>query len=226
MKFGRKLIYGFAAAVIFVISFAASASAITIPTSTGDRIVTQKISSVSCSAMTSPAGVRCILSAVSSGTYTLEFHDVEVGPNLDAAWYQNDLITKLTAEGLMEAGDDPGDGRGDPDADGTDPIERDTGTVNSKCTSILPPSWCEGNDGGGVIEILNLVLNIMTMGMGILATIGLIIAGIQWLTARDKEDQVVKAKSRIFNIVIGVIVWGIMWLVLSWLLPGGLDLSL
>lgn len=97
--------------------------------------------------------------------------------------------------------------------------------VEERCTSILPPSWCT-EDGAGIAGILNLVLNIMTAGMGILATIGLVISGIQWLTARDKEDQVVKAKSRIFNIVIGIMVWGIMWLVLQWLLPGGINLEI
>lgn len=89
----------------------------------------------------------------------------------------------------------------------------------SKCTSILPESWCEVD---GVWGVLNLALSIMTMGTGVLATIGLVISGMQWLTARDKEDQVVKAKNRIFNIVIGIMVWGLMWLVLQWLIPGGI----
>lgn len=88
-----------------------------------------------------------------------------------------------------------------------------------QCSSILPESWCKEN---GVWEILNLVLSISTAGIGVLATIGIIISGIQWLTARDKEDQVVKAKSRLFNIVIGLLTFGIMWLFLQWLLPGGL----
>lgn len=95
------------------------------------------------------------------------------------------------------------------------------------CTSILPGEWCESDVSGdasqnGVWEILQLVLNIMTAGVGVLATIGLVISGIQWMTARDNEAQIVKAKSRIFNIVIGIVVWALMWVVLSWLMPGGL----
>ncbi|MFV0485171.1 MAG: D-alanyl-D-alanine carboxypeptidase family protein [Candidatus Saccharimonadales bacterium] len=86
------------------------------------------------------------------------------------------------------------------------------------CASILPDSWCESN---GVWEILNLVLNIATLGIGILATIGIVITGIMWLTARDNEQQVVKSKNRMFNIVIGIMVWGLLWLFLSWLIPGG-----
>ena len=98
----------------------------------------------------------------------------------------------------------------------------DVGEVNSVCTSILPASWCEEGDTG-INGILNLVLNLMTMGVGILAAVGLVLSGIQWMTARDNESQVVKAKSRIFNIVIGLALWGIMYLLLSWLTPGGLD---
>lgn len=107
----------------------------------------------------------------------------------------------------------------------TNPNPNSDADVNSQCTSILPPDWCTPN-GDGIVNIINLVLDIMTIGVGVLATIGITIAGIQWLTARDKEDQVVKAKSRIFNIVIGLVVWGIMWLVLSWLLPGGIILEI
>ncbi|MCL1840085.1 M15 family metallopeptidase [Candidatus Saccharibacteria bacterium] len=90
------------------------------------------------------------------------------------------------------------------------------------CSSILPESWCQP---GGIAEILGLILDIMTMGIGVLATVGLVISGIQWLTSRDNESQVIKAKSRIFNIVIGILTWALIWLLLSWLLPGGLILG-
>ncbi|MDR3298133.1 MAG: pilin [Candidatus Nomurabacteria bacterium] len=124
----------------------------------------------------------------------------------------------------LQSGNSSGGGNTSSPSDPTDP-SAGFGEANSTCTSILPSSWC-GPDNDGVVEILSLVLNIMTMGMGILATIGIVISGIQWLTARDKEDQVVKAKSRIFNIVIGIAVWGIMWLLLSWLLPSGINLNI
>ena len=92
----------------------------------------------------------------------------------------------------------------------------------ASCASILPNAWCKSN---GVWEILNLILNIATMGIGVLATVGLVIVGIQWLTARDNEQQVVKAKNRMLNIVIGILVWGLFWLFLSWLMPSGITTS-
>jgi len=88
-----------------------------------------------------------------------------------------------------------------------------------ECRSILLGIEC---DESGVWDLLQTALTVMTAGVGILATIGLVVSGIQWLTARDNESQLVKAKSRIFNIVIGIVVWALMWLVLSWLLPGGI----
>ncbi|MCL1839526.1 D-alanyl-D-alanine carboxypeptidase family protein [Candidatus Saccharibacteria bacterium] len=86
-----------------------------------------------------------------------------------------------------------------------------------ECASILPGTWCRGE---GLWGILGIILDIMTMGVGVLATIGIVISGIQWLTSRDNESQVAKAKSRIFNIVIGILFWALLWLLLGWLLPG------
>lgn len=88
----------------------------------------------------------------------------------------------------------------------------------TKCSSILPESWCEE---GGVGGILQLVLTILTVGVGIAGTVGIVISAIQWISARDKEDQVNKAKNRILNIVIGLATWALAWSLLSWVLPGG-----
>lgn len=104
-----------------------------------------------------------------------------------------------------------------PDGPGGSGNEGPPGDNKENCTSIL--TWIPCGEEG-VWQILQLVLNIMTFGIGILATIGLVISGIQWMTATDMEDRIVKAKSRIVNIVIGLIMWALMWLVLTWLIPG------
>ena len=77
------------------------------------------------------------------------------------------------------------------------------------------------SDGGGIFKILNLVLNILTAGVGIAATIGFVIAGIQYMTAQDNEAQMAKAKMRMLQIVIGLFVYATMWAILNWILPGG-----
>jgi hypothetical protein len=107
-----------------------------------------------------------------------------------------------------------------------DPIGPEPGGPPSSnpgtCASILNNAWCEGSEGQGIYNILNLVITIMTFGIAIAGTLGLVISGIQYMTARDNEQQVQKAKSRIFNVVIGMLVYALMWLVLNWLIPGGM----
>ena len=73
----------------------------------------------------------------------------------------------------------------------------------------------------GVFMVLNLVIDILTYGVGILAVIGISITGIIYLTAKGNEQQVEKAKKRIFEIVIGLAVYAVLYSGLNFLLPGG-----
>ncbi len=90
------------------------------------------------------------------------------------------------------------------------------------CTTILDDSLCNDPTGGGVLAILRIILDILTAGVGILATIGLVVSGIQYITSRDDSGVVAKVKSRIFNIVLGLLAYGVMWVALEWLIPGGI----
>lgn len=90
--------------------------------------------------------------------------------------------------------------------------------IISVSTSILPDDWC-------IAQILMLILNILVYGLGIAATIGVVIAGIYYMTARDNEQQVTVAKRRLYEIVIGLVAWALMYTVLNWLIPGGFSLD-
>jgi len=95
-----------------------------------------------------------------------------------------------------------------------------SGSVFAACqTAILPESWC-GEEG--IWRILEFVIGILTVGVGILATVGLIISGIQYTTAGDSTEKTAKAKKRIFEIVIGLIAYSLLWAAANWLIPGGL----
>lgn len=87
-------------------------------------------------------------------------------------------------------------------------------------TAIL--DICPGTDGEGIYEILSLGLSIVTYGVGTAAVIGVIISAYQYITARDNSVQVAKAKNRILQIVIGLVIWVLIWGILQFLLPGGL----
>ena len=61
----------------------------------------------------------------------------------------------------------------------------------------------------------------MSTGVIILAAIGIVICGFIIMTARDNEAQVAKAKKRLVEIVIGIILWVLMAFIVNLLLPGG-----
>ena len=89
-------------------------------------------------------------------------------------------------------------------------------------TSIIDCSGTDTSNGGGIFVVINIVLTVLTFGVGIAGTLGIIITGIMYLTARDNEAQMTKAKSRLINIVIGLAAYAFMWAFLQWLLPGGI----
>lgn len=80
-------------------------------------------------------------------------------------------------------------------------------------------SKADSEDGQGIICILELVVEIMTVGIGILAAIGIGVAGVQYLTAGGSEEQTRKAKRRIFEIVIGLAAYVLIYALLYFLLP-------
>lgn len=91
--------------------------------------------------------------------------------------------------------------------------------------SILPTDVCsKANDGttsGGVFSFLKWVLVIMNALVGVAAVGGVIWAGILYTSAGDKADQVKKAKTIIIDVVIGLVAYGLMFLALNWIVPGG-----
>lgn len=92
-------------------------------------------------------------------------------------------------------------------------------TVMAVETSILPPDMC-------IMEILYLILKVMIYGLGVAATVGMVVAGVRYMTARDNESQVANAKKQLLEIVIGLVAWALMWTMMNWLIPGGMSFTL
>lgn len=78
---------------------------------------------------------------------------------------------------------------------------------------------CDSGNGNSIVQILQLVINIMSVGIGIFGVIGITVVGIQYLTAGGNEEKTRKAKTRLFEIVIGLVVYAIIYALLDWLLP-------
>ncbi len=94
-----------------------------------------------------------------------------------------------------------------------------TGDGTKPPTAILNESACDCGHGEAIISILNLVVNIMTIGVGILGVIGITLVGIQYLTAGGSEEKTRKAKRRMFEIIVGIVVYVIVYSLLNWFIP-------
>ena len=92
-----------------------------------------------------------------------------------------------------------------------------------KCVKTLffGDQFCDDGTGKGVFEILGIVLDVLTYGVGVLAVVGLVIVGIQYITARDNEGQVARAKERLMQIVIGLVIYMLLYILLQFFIPGG-----
>lgn len=71
------------------------------------------------------------------------------------------------------------------------------------------------------IDRITTYLRWIISGIGILSVFGLVIAGIQYTAAQDNPQNVAAAKSRINNIIIGILIYLTMFALLQWLIPGG-----
>ena len=78
------------------------------------------------------------------------------------------------------------------------------------------------DDGDGINGILHLVINILSGVIGILAVAGVVFAGFQYQTSAGDAAKMAKAKNRIVQIVIGLLIYAVMWAVLDLLIPGGI----
>ena len=84
-------------------------------------------------------------------------------------------------------------------------------------TSILSGCDCSGNHGGAIIEILYTVIDFLSIGIGVLAVLGITIIGVQYLTAGGSEEKTRKAKNRMTEIIIGLAIYAVFYAIIKWL---------
>ena len=85
--------------------------------------------------------------------------------------------------------------------------------------------FCDDGTGDGTFTILNIGLTVLTFGVGIAATGGLIWAGIKYATSGTNVEQATKARRRIFEIALGLVAYAVLYTGLQWLVPGGTGFS-
>ena len=95
-------------------------------------------------------------------------------------------------------------------------VEAQTTTPSSSCDDITDPSSCQA------VETFNAVLNFLALLVVPLCGVILIVAGIQYSTARNEPKALAEARMRIYKVVLALVMFISLWSFLKWLLPGGL----
>ncbi len=71
--------------------------------------------------------------------------------------------------------------------------------------------------GGVLLDLINFVINWLIGILGGFAVLALIVSGIQYITSQGSPDGIKKAKVRITNAVVGVLLLSIMFIVLKFI---------
>lgn len=100
------------------------------------------------------------------------------------------------------------------------------GTEAPNCT-ILPAELCANSEGKDISKnsvwlLLILALNILTAGIGVAAVAGVVYAAVLYTTAADSAEKVKKSKDILVQIAWGVVLYGFMFVLLNFLIPGGI----
>jgi hypothetical protein len=116
--------------------------------------------------------------------------------------------------------DKPSSGDGDTSGDGN--TSGGDGTIadvnKGSCASILT-AFCDDAGNADIGGLIGLVITILTGMIVVAGTVGIIICGFLWMTARDNEGQVVQAKKRMLDIIIGIIAWVLLALLANLFIP-------
>jgi len=86
---------------------------------------------------------------------------------------------------------------------------------------------CNQNNSGtdpknnAIWGVLIIALNILTASVGIASVGGIVYGSIMYTTAEDSTEQTKKAIEIIRNVVLGLVAYGLMYIGLNFLIPGG-----
>lgn len=90
------------------------------------------------------------------------------------------------------------------------------------CT-VLPNDICsKAEDSEAIFALLNFFLTILVVLVGIVAIGMFIWAGILYASGDANSNRVAQAKTIMTNTTIGIIAFGLMYLALNWIIPGGI----
>lgn len=95
----------------------------------------------------------------------------------------------------------------------------DAGQCGEARTNLINCGTATGTNA--IANVLKIVLFIMTILIGIVATGGIVYGAVLYASASDNSSQVSQAKTIIRDVVIGLFLYGFMVVIINWLVPGG-----
>lgn len=96
------------------------------------------------------------------------------------------------------------------------------GGVDTAIISCPQKEGAKKAEDSAIWGVMIIALNIMTGGIGFLAVGGIVYASILYASAGDKAEQTKKAVGIITNVAIGIVAYGLMYVLLNFLIPGGI----
>ena len=78
-----------------------------------------------------------------------------------------------------------------------------------------------GKGATTIADLIKIVVSVMTVIIGIVATGGLAYAALLYASAEDNQNKVSESITIIRNVVIGILLYGFMVAIINWLIPGG-----
>jgi hypothetical protein len=94
-------------------------------------------------------------------------------------------------------------------------------TVILSCEDKLEGSGATQTRVSPIWTLLLIVLNILAAGVGIVAVGGLVYAAFLYTTAADKAAQIEDSKSKIVNVCVGLVAFGLLYSLIQFIVPGG-----
>lgn len=89
--------------------------------------------------------------------------------------------------------------------------------------AVLPDEICsKAEDSEAIFALLNFFLTILVALVGIVAIGMFIWAGVLYASGDANSNRVAQAKTIMTNTTVGIIAFGLMYLALNWLIPGGI----
>lgn len=90
---------------------------------------------------------------------------------------------------------------------------------DTSCSTKPPEDICHNVI---VEKYINPFINFLGIGFGIIITITIVVGGLQYITAGSDPQKVAAAKGRIVNAIFTLVIFGFMYALLQWLVPGGI----